>query len=57
MCRVKAFHNVASILVEDFFMGSTCSLSFLNCYGPYLNRELFWEAVIVLGSSNGWGHF
>ena len=42
--RCKAFKTLAGILLNAHFRGSHTSLSILNCYGPYLNRDVFWNS-------------
>ena len=41
LLKCKAYHTVAGILLKAMIRGSTFSLSILNCYSPYLNREPF----------------
>ena len=41
----KAYKTMAGILIKASFRGSHFSLSILNCYGPYLNRDVFWNAT------------
>ena len=36
---------MTGILVHAFFRDSSSPLSILNCYGPYKNREPFWQKV------------
>ena len=43
--RCRAFETVAGILLEASFRGVDIPLDVLNCYGPYKNRENFWELV------------
>ena len=43
--RCKAYQTFAGVLLKASFRGSSFSLSILNCYGPYLNRDTFWNAV------------
>ena len=43
--KCKAFHTSAGILLKALIRGSTLKLSLLNCYGPYLNRDLYWKFV------------
>ena len=50
--KVKSFHTVAGILLKGRIRGSSFSLSLLNCYGPYANRESFWETVVQGGLLN-----
>ena len=49
LLKCKAYHTVAGILLKAMIRGSTFSLSILNCYGPYLNREPFWNVVAFGG--------
>ena len=44
--KCKAFHTLAGILLKARFRGSNISLSILNCYGPYLHQEKFWDSVV-----------
>ena len=44
--KVRDFLTFASILVEASYRGFVVSLSCLNCYGPYHDREVFWEAIM-----------
>ena len=41
--KIKAFSTVAGILLKAQVQGSSLNLSLLNCYGPYSNRETFWD--------------
>ena len=43
--KCKAFLTYAGILLKARFRGSSTILSILNCYGPYLHRESFWNYV------------
>ena len=43
--KCKAFLTYAGILLKARFMGSSTTLSILNCYGPYLHQESFWNSV------------
>ena len=43
--KCKAFHTFSGILLKARFTGSSTSLSILNCYGPYLYHESFWNLV------------
>ena len=45
LLKCKAFHTVAGILLKSSLHGSSLELSILNCYGPYLNRDIFSNAV------------
>ena len=47
--KCKAFHTAASILLNASIRGSSLNLSILNCYGPYLNRDSFWNVVALGG--------
>ena len=44
--RCHAFEIVVGILVKARFCGLSTPLAILNCYGPYRNRELFWEKAL-----------
>ena len=50
--KLKYFHTVAGILLKARLRGSSFTLSFLNCYGPYSQRESFWDAVVQGGILN-----
>ena len=50
--KVKDFRIVAGILLKACLQGSSFTLSFLNCYGPYCHHEYFWEAVVQGGFLN-----
>ena len=50
--RVKAFKTVAGILLKAHVRGSSMVISLLNCYGPYNNREKFWDSVVKGGLLN-----
>ena len=43
--KCKAFQTVAGILLKASIWGSSLKLSILNYYGPYLNRDSFWNAA------------
>ena len=43
--RVKAFKTTAGILLKAQVRGSPQVFTLLNCYGPYTNREQFWNLV------------
>ena len=47
--RCRAFHNCARILLQASFRGLTYPLTILNIYGPYKNREPFWENALTSG--------
>ena len=47
--KCKAFHTVAGILLKASIRGTSLHLSILNCYGPYLNRDTFWNAAALGG--------
>jgi hypothetical protein len=40
-----AFLSLAGILLEGFVKYLNKSLKLINRYGPYANREVFWEAI------------
>ena len=42
--KCKAYQTVAGILLKATLRGSDFKLSILNCYGPYHNRDSFWNA-------------
>ena len=37
---------MAGILLEASFMGSHIPLSIINCYGPYLHCDTFWNEAV-----------
>ena len=41
--KIKAFITMAGILLKVQVRGSSMNLSLLNSYGPYSNRESFWN--------------
>ena len=43
--KCTAFQIAAGILLKASIRGSSLNLSILNCYGPYLNRDSFWNAA------------
>ena len=47
--KCKAYHTVAGILLKSSIRGSSFELSILNCYGPYINRETFWNSAVSGG--------
>ena len=47
--RCCAFETVVGILVKADFQGMTSPLAILNCYGPYRNREFFWNKLLIGG--------
>ena len=44
--RCRAFATVAGILVKADFRGLNTPLDILNCYGPYWDRDIFWDKVL-----------
>ena len=50
--KIKAFRTVSGILLKAHVRGSSLNLSLLNCYGPYTNRETFWDLVVQGGLLN-----
>ena len=50
--KVKDFRTVAGILLKAHVWGSSLIISLLNCYGPYNNRENFWDSVVKGGLLN-----
>ena len=46
LVHCKEFNTVAGILVSVRFRGSTYFWNCLNCYAPYQNREVFWNAAV-----------
>ena len=41
LLKCKAYYTVVGILLKAMIRGSSFSLSILNCYGPYQDRENF----------------
>ena len=41
VAHCKYFVSLAGILVKVRLRGQHMGLTYLNCYGPYLNREFF----------------
>ena len=52
MLDVKAFSSCVGIIVKASFRGLDSAFSVLNCYGSYLNREIFWNATVDKGIFN-----
>ena len=44
--RCHAYEIVAGILVKADFRGMNSQLEILNCYGPYRDRDIFWDRVL-----------
>ena len=42
----KAFQILACILLEASIRGSHLPLSILNCYGPHLHHDIFWNEAV-----------
>ena len=49
LVRCHAFETAAGILLKSNFRGMTSPLTILNCYGPYWNREFFWDRLLIGG--------
>ena len=49
MVRCWGFETVVGILVKASFWGVASPISVLNCYGPYRNREIFWDNILSGG--------
>ena len=47
--KCKAYQTAAGILLKALIRGSSLELSILNCYGPYHNRDIFWNFVEIGG--------
>jgi len=45
LVRCRAYETITGILVKAKFRGMNAPLVILNCYGPYRNRDIFWEKV------------
>ena len=41
--KCKAYQTWSGILLKARFRGSKLSLSIINCYGPYIHHESFWD--------------
>ena len=50
--RCRAYETLAGILVKAKFRGMDTTLDILNCYGPYRDREFFWDRVLRGGLIN-----
>ena len=53
--RCKAYHTCAGLLLFASFRGLSFPLSILNVYGPYRDRESFWDGALrggLLGLQN-----
>ena len=50
--RCLAFETVVGILVKADFRGMNSQLDILNFYGPYHDREFFWDRVLRGGLLN-----
>ena len=50
--RCHAFETLAGILVKAKFQGLDTTLDILNCYGPYRDRDIFWDKVLKGGLLN-----
>ena len=44
--RCCAFETIGGILVKVVFRGMSTPLVVINCYGPYRNRDIFWDNVL-----------
>jgi hypothetical protein len=40
-----AYLTPAGILLEGFVLDLNKRLKLINCYGPYADREVFWENI------------
>ena len=47
LLRCKAYHTVAGILLKASLRSSPLELSILNFYGPYNNRDYFWNTAVA----------
>ena len=50
--RCRAFETLAGILVKAKFWGLNTTLGILNYYGPYRDRDIFWDKVLREGLLN-----
>ena len=49
LLNCKSFHTLAAILLKASIRGSPLELSILNCYGPYIHRDSFWNTAASSG--------
>ena len=47
--RCRAYRTCVGILLQASFRGLTYPLSIINTYGPYKNRESFWDTALASG--------
>ena len=52
VARCKDFVSTTGILVKVCLRGLITELAYLNYYGPYLNREIFWDDAVDGGIFN-----
>ena len=52
LTRSKDFHSYARILIKARFKGLDSVFSIMNCYGPYSNKNIFWDCVVAGGIFN-----
>ena len=45
MVRCRAYETPTGILVKAKFRGMVDILDIINCYGPYKDREIFWDRI------------
>ena len=50
--RCCAFATMVGILVKAVFHGLHTPLDILNCYGPYRDRDIFWDKALRGGLLN-----
>ena len=44
--KCRAFHTCTGLLVQVSIRGMSAPISILNVYGPYRDREPFWEKAL-----------
>ena len=47
--KCRAFHTCTGLLVQVSIRGMSAPISILNVYGPYRDREPFWEKALCGG--------
>ena len=50
--KCRAFQTCVGLLVQASFHGMSSPIAILNVYGPYRDRELFWEKALRGGILN-----
>ena len=49
---MSCLQTCAGLLVQDSFRDMPSPIAILNVYGPYRDRELFWEKALRVGILN-----